>query len=181
MLFEVVSAIQTISDSFDFDFGFAGWLLSPIVNNVPDWLVVIILGALWCVLLIGLRNYCKVRSLVKSPLITLTCLVVGIFFFDLIACFIDEESIAVLVLSLAISVLIAMSIVAFIVGIKFTNSQNTRKLGIRFILYAVLPIISCIVEAGLLGGKTEFTITELVETFIAVDLFYELHEVLKTE
>ena len=65
MLFEVVGVIQTISDSFDSNFGFTGWLLNPIVNNVPDWFVVIISGVLWCVLLIGLRNYCRVRSLAK--------------------------------------------------------------------------------------------------------------------
>lgn len=153
-------------------------LLGFVGDNVPEWLVTIVLGTLTCMLLLGLRNYGKARNFVKTPLIALACLAIGSSFFELIGDFIgdEEEFAAIFFFVLIFPFEIALSILEFNVGAKYVGSATTLRLGIAFILDAVVPIITLIVALGLSESESfaEIGVALLIEAFISIYFLYEL-------
>lgn len=173
IVLEIVSAIQT--SGFDGD-GFISWVVSPIVNNVPEWLVILVLGFLWIFILLGLRHFCRANGIVKIPFIALVCLMIGCYLFGLISCFVKDDDIvaglSVLVFVLPLS--IATSVLEFITGIKLCNSKITHKIGVLFMMASTLPIIALIVEIGLFGEASNSVITAFIDVFVNVSLLTEL-------
>lgn len=177
IVLEIVSSMQTWLENSDREIGgFIGWIVRPIVNNVPDWLVILVLGILWGILLMGLRSFCRMRGITKIPFIALACLMIGCYFFNLIACFVEDEDIAGILFLFAIPILIATSVLEFIVGIKLCSTKVTHTLGILFIAVAILPIIALIVETGLLGVEGSGLISTLVECLVLIYLLVELYK-----
>lgn len=180
IVFEIVSCIQTWQENSGREVdSIIGWIVHPIVDNVPAWLVTIVLGILWVVLLMGLRSFCRIRGISKIPFIALTCLMIGSRFFELIACFVEDEEIIGLLLIFVVPGLIATSVLELIAGIKLCNSKTTHTLGILFMVAAVFPIITFIVEVGVLGEEAVGTITALVECLVSVYLLFELYKLLE--
>lgn len=177
IVLEIVSSIQTWQENSDREIGgFIGWIVRPIVNNVPDWSVILVLGILWVVLLMGLRSFCRMKGITKIPFIALACLMIGCYFFSLIACFVEDEEIIGALFLFTIPMLIATSILEFIAGIKLCNSKITHALGILFMASAIFPIIAFIVETGLLGVEGSGLISTLVECLISIYLLVELYK-----
>ena len=177
IVLEIVSSMQTWLENSDREIGgFIGWIVRPIVNNVPDWLVILVLGILWGILLMGLRSFCRMRGITKIPFIALACLMIGCYFFNLIACFVEDEDIAGILFLFAIPILIATSVLEFIAGIKLCSTKVTHTLGILFIAVAILPIIALIVETGLLGVEGSGLISTLVECLVLIYLLVELYK-----
>lgn len=180
IVLEIVSSIQTWQENSDMEIGgFIGWIVRPIVNNVPNWSVVFVLGILWGILLMGLRSFCRMRGITKIPFIALACLMIGCYFFNLIACFVEDEEIAGILFLSAIPILIATSVLEFIAGIKLCSTKVTHTLGILFIAEAILPIIALIVETGLLGVEGSGLISTLVECLVSIYLLVELYKLFK--
>lgn len=177
IVLEIVSSMQTWQESSDREIGgFIGWIVRPIVNNVPDWSVILVLGILWGILLMGLRSFCRMRGITKIPFIALACLIIGCYFFNLIACFVEDEEIAGILFLFAIPILIATFVLEFIAGIKLCSTKVTHTLGILFIAEAILPIIALIVETGLLGVEGSGLISTLVECLVSIYLLVELYK-----
>ena len=155
IIFEIVSFFQNAGISGG---GLIGWLTRPIANNVPESLVIIILGSLWVVLFMGLRSLLQSRNVAKIPFVALICLAIGCYFFDFIACFVEDEDVLGLLGFFVILILIAYSIMQIIVGVKLRDVAIMRKLGTIFIVATVLIIVSIIVEAGLTYEDDESTL-----------------------
>ena len=144
-------------------------------DNIPDWIVVIALGILWFILIMGLRTYCQIRNIGKMPFIALVCLMVGAYLITLTGCFVEDEDLALSCLILfAFPLIVALSILELIIGIKLHKSDSTRCLGVWFMIYAIIPIVAMIVELGLWSGETQMIVTSIVEFIITIAVLHEL-------
>lgn len=182
ILFAWVDAIQEWGiHSYDAEGrGIIVRMLCFIGDSIPNWLVTIVLYALMCMLLLGLRNYGKARNFAKVPLIAVVCLTVGMFFFELIGDFVTDDDTAAGLAVFALPFIIADSILKFIVGVKYVGSAITRKLGIAFIGYAVVPIIALIVLFGLSeSNELGVIIGSVIEAMIATYFLHELKDTIE--
>lgn len=146
-------------------------------DHIPDWIVVIALGVLWCILIMGLRTYCQIRHIGKMPFIALVCLMIGIYFLGLIDCFFEDENLDLLFVGFVFPLMITTSILELIIGIKLHKSDFTRRLGVWFMIYATIPLVSMIVELGLWSGNTQMILTLFINCAITIALLFELKKV----
>ncbi len=176
MVLEFINTIQDYDNKLN---SFGGSILQFFADNIPDWIVVIALGVLWCILIMGLRTYCQIRHIGKMPFIALACLMIGIYFLGLIDCFVEDENLAVgiLFIGFVFPLIIAISILELIIGIKLHKSDFTRRLGVWFMIFATIPIVSMIVELGLWSGDTQMILTYFIDCAITIALLFELKEV----
>lgn len=142
-------------------------------DHIPDWIVVIALGVLWCILIMGLRTYCQIRHIGKMPFIALVCMMIGAYFLCLIDCFFEDENLDLLL----VGFVFPLTILELIIGIKLHKSDFTRRLGVWFMIYATIPLVSMIVELGLWSGNTQMILTLFIGCAITIALLWELKEV----
>ena len=146
-------------------------------DHIPDWIVVIALGVLWCILIMGLRTYCQIRHIGKMPFIALVCMMIGVYFLNLIDCFVEDESVSFGLLLFLFPFGITGSILEFIIGIKLHKSDFTRRLGVWFMICATIPLVSMIVELGLWSGDSQMILTGFIGCAITIVLLFELKKV----
>ncbi len=169
---EFISTIQNYDSKLD---SFLGSILQFFADNIPDWIILIALGIMWFILIMGLRTYCQIRNIGKMPFIALVCLMVGAYLITLTGCFVEDEDLALLCLILfAFPLIVALSILELIIGIKLHKSDSTRRLGMWFMIYAIIPIVAMIVELGLWSGETQMIVTSIVEFIITTAVLHEL-------
>lgn len=169
---EFISTIQNYDSKLD---SFLGSILQFFADNIPDWIILIALGIMWFILIMGLRTYCQIRNIGKMPFIALVCLMVGAYLITLTGCFVEDEDLALLCLILfAFPLIVALSILELIIGIKLHKSDSTRRLGVWFMIYAIIPIVAMIVELGLWSGETQMIVTSIVEFIITTAVLHEL-------
>ncbi len=176
IVFEGISGMQNYPIEL---FSFLSPIFEFIADNIPEWLVTIALGALWVFLIMGLRTSCQIYNISKIPFIGLVCLMIGVYFMDLITCFVEDEDIVAL-LALFIIILplvIALSILEFVTGIKLHHHKAMQHLGLCFMIYAIVPIITLIVELGLWGEETQFMVTFFIEYAITFAMLIEMGNV----
>ena len=174
MALEVIATIQGYDIKFNF---FGGSILQFFADNIPDWIVVIALGVLWCILIMGLRTYCQIRHIGKMPFIALVCMMIGAYFLSLIECFVEDESVILGLLLFLLPFVITGSILEFIIGIKLHKSDFTRRLGVWFMICATIPLVSMIVELGLWSGDSQMILTGFIGCAITIVLLFELKKV----
>lgn len=146
-------------------------------DHIPDWIVVIALGVLWCILIMGLRTYCQIRHIGKMPFVALICMMIGAYFLSLIECFVEDESVILGLLLFLLPFVITGSILEFIIGIKLHKSDFTRRLGVWFMIFATIPLVSMIVELGLWSGDSQMILTGFINCAITIALLFELKKV----
>ena len=169
---EFISTIQNYDSKLD---SILGSILQFFADNIPDWIILIALGIMWFILIMGLRTYCQIRNIGKMPFIALVCLMVGAYLITLTGCFVEDEDLALLCLILfAFPLIVALSILELIIGIKLHKSDSTRRLGMWFMIYAIIPIVAMIVELGLWSGETQMIVTSIVEFIITTAVLHEL-------
>ena len=176
IVFEGISGMQNYPIEL---FSFLSPIFEFIADNIPEWLVTIALGALWVFLIMGLRTSCQIYNISKIPFIGLVCLMIGVYFMDLITCFVEDEDIVAL-LALFIIILplvIALSILEFVTGITLHHHKAMQHLGLCFMIYAIVPIITLIVELGLWGEETPFMVTFFIEYAITFAMPIEMGNV----
>lgn len=144
-------------------------------DHIPDWIVVIALGVLWCILIMGLRTYCQICHIGKMPFIALICMMIGAYFLNLIYCFVEDENLAVGILF--IGFVFPLTILELIIGIKLHKSDFTRRLGVWFMIFATIPLVSMIVELGLWSGDSQMILTGFINCAITIALLFELKKV----
>ena len=169
-------------------------LLMMLAGSIPEWLVILLSGAFWVLLLMGVRSFFQAHRLSgKIPFVALICLMVGAYFFNLIMSFVDtsvfdaedaslfedEEFGAGLAAGLGafffgVPLILACSIIQFVVGLKVQSVRHTRLLGILFMVAAVAPILTIIVELGMSDGESELVFTGLVEGAVNCYLLYAM-------
>lgn len=172
IVLEGIELMQSCSTEI---FSFLTPIFEFFADNIPDWIVVIALGILWFILIMGLRTYCQIRNIGKMPFIALVCLMVGAYLITLTGCFVEDEDLALSCLILfAFPLIVALSILELIIGIKLHKSDSTRRLGVWFMIYAIIPIVAMIVELGLWSGETQMIVTSIVEFIITTAVLHEL-------
>ena len=177
MALEIISTLQAYTATISSRSGILFTIFGFFADHIPDWIVLIALGVLWCILTMGLRTYCQIRDIGKMPFIALVCMMIGICFWGLIVCFVEDDDILISLGLFAILLAVPVSILEFIIGIKLHKSDFTRRLGVWFMIGATIPIVSIIVELGLWSGESQMIFTGFIGCAITIASLFELKEV----
>lgn len=177
----VTIALEGISrmQSYPIDelFSFLTPIFEFFADNIPEWIVTIALGALWVTLTMGVRASCQIRNIGKIPFIGLMCLMIGVYFMELIMCFVENDGVTLGLAAIALPLALTASLLEFIIGIKLHQDKAMQRLGLWFMIYAIVPIITLIIELGLWGGETELVIGSLIDYAITFAMLIEMANV----
>lgn len=172
IVFELVSTIQlfTLDPSLSINRK-GGWF--SLANILPEWLVIIILGGLWYILLRGLQSYCQTRNIVNIPLNLLIISTIAVYVFSFIASVTDE-----VFLIMGIIIVIVWAIQMFITGKALSRYKPTHLLGIIFMVIAIIPMVMMFIEAGLSNEEDDpLIISSFASCIMSIIQLYVLQKV----